>query len=361
MSQATDKVFSGSITRHPSYHGWPTVINIGGDELMAVCSGNREAHICPFGRVFLYRSSDGGYSWTGPEPLSSGPLDDRDSGICRAADGSILVNYFTNILALCGNNKENWRKTAESISLETIVREHNFWMKRSTDNGKTWSGKYPIPVNNPHGPTLAKDGSLIIAGRRVSSSPAYLCEGSRLGNSLAFARSADNGLTWNVVSKIPAPEGHDSMNCFELYALEAANGRIIVHIRDQNEMPVVETWQTESEDGGKTWSPPHRVTDGYPSHLLNLPDGKILMTYGYRKAPYGIRFRISDDFAKTWSDESILTDDALNVDLGYPSTAVMSDGSLFTLWYENVGENAVLKYCRWDLENERKGLKNGKQ
>ncbi len=356
MSLEMEKVFSGSITRNPSYHGWPTVAHIGGGELLAVCSGNREAHVCPFGRVFLYRSPDGGRSWTGPEQLSSGPLDDRDSGICRAADGSLLVNYFTNILALCGARQEAWRKAAENINLTTMSREHNFWMRRSTDNGKTWSEKYAIPLNNPHGPTLAKDGSLIIAGRRVSPSPAYSFEGSRLGEELAFARSADNGLTWEIVSEIPAPEGHESLHCFEPHALEAANGRIIVHIRDQNELPLIETWQTESGDGGKTWTSPHRVADGYPSHLMNLPDGRILMTYGHRQAPFGIRFRISDDFAATWSEESTLTDDALNQDLGYPSTVSLGDGSLFTLWYENPGKNAVLKYCRWNLKKGKDGL-----
>jgi hypothetical protein len=358
MSWIAEKIFSSSITRHPSYHGWPTVANIGNDKLLAVCSGNREAHVCPFGRVFLYRSPDGGRSWTGPEALSTGPLDDRDSGICRAVDGSIVVNYFTNIAAFCGNNSEQWQAKAQDISLKTIVREHNFWMRRSTDNGKTWSEKYSIPVNNPHGPTLTKDGSLIIAGRQVSESPAYIFEGSRLGDSLAFARSVDNGITWEIISKIPAPEGHDSMKCFEPYALEAADGRIIVHIRDQNEFPVIATWQTESVDGGKNWSPPHRIADGYPSHLLNLPDGKILMTYGYRKSPFGIRFRISDDFARTWSKELILTDNAMNSDLGYPSTVLMSDGSLFTLWYEKDNKSAILKYCRWSLKAEDNIKKN---
>lgn len=344
--------FIGTIDRDPSYHGWPTVVHIGGEELLAVCSGNREEHVCPFGRVFLYRSPDGGRSWTGPEHLSSGPLDDRDAGICVAANGSILVNYFTNILAVCGPKtaqKTRWRETAQKISIETIQQEHGFWMRRSDDHGRTWSEKYRIPLNNPHGPTPASDGSLIFAGRKLSCSPAYEFEGSRLGDSLVFARSTDSGLTWNLVSEIPPPAGHSSRFCFEPHAVEAADGRIVVQIRDQNLLPTIETWQTESADGGKTWKPFHRVTDGFPTHLLKIPDGRLLMSYGRRQEPFGIRCRFSADNGQSWQEEIILYDHGLNHDLGYPSSTYMPDGSFFTSWYENTGKNSVLKYCRWSL------------
>ena len=47
------KLFDGTIALDPTYHGWPTLTNVGGDKLAVVCSGGREAHICPFGKVFL--------------------------------------------------------------------------------------------------------------------------------------------------------------------------------------------------------------------------------------------------------------------------------------------------------------------
>ena len=160
MKQA-EKISDGVIALHPSYHGWPTVICNHG-ELLAVCSGNRQSHVCPFGRIFLYRSDDGGKTWSGPEFLSHGPLDDRDAGICRAADGSILINYFTSILALADNPEHipKWDVLAREITLETLKREHGFWMRRSTDGGRTWSEKYEVPVNSPHGASLLDDGSL---------------------------------------------------------------------------------------------------------------------------------------------------------------------------------------------------------
>jgi sialidase-1 len=50
-----------TITHHLElYHGWPTVGRRRNGELLVVCSGGRERHIWPFGRVELIRSSDGG-------------------------------------------------------------------------------------------------------------------------------------------------------------------------------------------------------------------------------------------------------------------------------------------------------------
>ena len=342
------KIMAGSIELDPSYHGWPTLIRASNGELLAVASGNRQCHICPYGRVVLYRSADEGKTWSGPEYLSKGPLDDRDAGICEAADGSILVNYFTSMLALFGDDiPEEWKKIAESITLETIKRESGFWMRRSTDGGKTWSEKYGIPVNSPHGPTLLKDGTLLFVGKDISPSPGTMQSGTREQNSFSAAVSKDNGVTWEILAPVPVAEGHDPAKCYEAYAIEAPDGTIIAHIRDHNDPEQIRTWQTESADGGRTWKPAHCLCDGFPTHMLRFGKNRLLVAYSWRNAPFGIRARISDDSGRTWGREIIISDNALGIDVGYPTTAEMPDGSLFTLWYEFTGKAAVLKYCRW--------------
>ena len=92
------------------------------------------------------------------------------------------------------------------------------------------------------------------------------------------------------------------------------------------------------------------VCKGFPTHLLVFGGSKLVMVYTYRLKPFGIRARISENSGKTWSDEIILSDDGKGWDLGYPSTAEMADGSLFTLWYENRGKGAKLRYLQWKLE-----------
>ena len=75
------------------------------------------------------------------------------------------------------------------------------------------------------------------------------------------------------------------------------------------------------------------------------------MVYGWRKAPYGIRGKHSRDHGRTWSDEFILTDDATNWDLGYPSTVELADGSLLSVWYETPKgtHTGALRQARWQL------------
>ena len=55
-----------------------------------------------------------------------------------------------------------------------------------------------------------------------------------------------------------------------------------------------------SEDSGRSWTYLSTVADtdtglhnGNPPSLVRLPDGRLVVTYGYRGKPYGIRAKIS--------------------------------------------------------------------
>ena len=76
-----------------NYNAWGSITTLSGNEMMAVWSGDRYAHICPFGKVLASRSHDGGYTWTPPYPVINTPLDDRDAGIVKAGDHLILTSF----------------------------------------------------------------------------------------------------------------------------------------------------------------------------------------------------------------------------------------------------------------------------
>ena len=89
--------------------------------------------------------------------------------------------------------------------------------------------------------------------------------------------------------------------------MEAA-GKIIVHIRNHNKANSGETLQSESTDGGRTWSVPHTIgVWGLPSFLLRLRNGDLLMTYGHRRDPLGNQARLSRDNGKTWLEPMIIS------------------------------------------------------
>ena len=328
------------------YHGWPTLARGGDGELLVAYSGGRESHICPFGRVELIRSHDGGETWSWPEVLMDSPIDDRDAGVCITAAGSILVTTFTSLAyeSVTGRaqNPARWQAAARRATEAQRQRLLGTWMLRSTDQGMTWSAPYRVPLNSPHGPVALSGGRLLYAGKR-------LWDGDK---KVGVCESRDDGRSWRWLADIPARAGDRVEDYHELHAVECANGTILVHIRNHNAADRGETLQSESADGGSTWSAPHPIgVWGLPSHLLRLRDGRILMSYGHRRAPFGNQARLSADHGKTWQDPIVLSADGAGGDLGYPSTVEMPDGRLITVWYESMKDSprAVLRMARWSL------------
>jgi hypothetical protein len=339
-------------TQH--YHGWPTVTRLKSGRLLVVCSGGREGHVCPFGRVDLYVSDDEGRSWGWPRTLLDSDIDDRDAGILETASGALLVTTFTSLdyepilaNALASGTWDaaklrRWRAAHDRLAAPQRQAELGQWMIRSTDGGRTWSPRYSSIVNSPHGPIQLRDGRLLYAGKE-------LWTGQRRNG---VCESLDDGRTWRWLAEIPARPGDDGGQYHELHAVECASGRLIVHIRNHNDANGRETLQSESSDGGRTWSAPRGIgVWGLPSHLLRLRDGRVLMSYGHRRPPFGNQARISDDEGRTWSEPLVVSADGASTDLGYPSTIELADGTLLSVWYEVLKDNpmAVLRQARWRL------------
>lgn len=345
--------------KEPLYHGWPTLARRKNGELLLVFSGGRETHVCPFGRVELMRSQDNGETWRWPQVLLDGPIDDRDAGVLETDQGSILVTTFTSLAYEAQLKKAEatppgtagawdpvrlaeWQAVHYRLNDEQRRAELGSWMIRSTDGGVTWSGRYATPVNSPHGPIQLRDGRQLYLGVEMAKST----------RKVGACESTDDGVTWNWLGEIPTRSGDDSAAYHELHAVEASDGTILAQIRNHNPTSHYETLQSESRDGGKTWTEPRSTgVWGYPSHLLRLRDGRLLMSYGHRRAPLGNQVRISSDHGKTWSAALIINGDAAGGDMGYPSTVECDDGSLVTVWYEKLKTSplAQLRQARWTL------------
>jgi len=350
-----------TISQEPDhYHGWPTLARRGNGQLVLVYSGGREGHVCPFGRVEMMVSNDEGRSWGFPQVLLDTALDDRDSGVLETARGSLLVTTFTSLAyepllerALKPSSGESWpperlrrwQSARDRLTPEQRRSQLGEWMLRSTDGGITWSRRYSSIVNSPHGPVQLADGRLLYAGKELWSGE------KRVG----VCESKDDGQTWSWLAAIPPRPGDRADAYHELHASETGDGRIIVHIRNHNPTNDREILQTESIDGGRTWSLPHSIgVWGLPSHLLRLRDGRVLMSYGYRRSPFGVQARLSADSGRTWSGPLPISADGASGDLGYPSTVELGDGSLLTVWYERPANSglAVLRQARWRIETQ---------
>lgn len=340
------------------YHGWPTVTRRRNGDLVLVVSGGREGHICPFGRVEMMVSRDQGATWSWPQTILDSPSDDRDAGILETTKGTLLATTFTSLayerMLLDAEKKkgqpgawpdeklQRWQAAYTRFTAEERKANLGEWMIRSTDGGVTWSARYPTIVNSPHGPIQLTDGRLLYAGKQLWTPE----------NRIGVCESHDDGATWKWLAEIPARSGDSVAKYHELHAVEASGGHLIVHIRNENKIGYGETLQTESTDGGKTWSEPHSIgVWGLPSFLNRLRDGRLLMTYGYRRAPFGNQARISTDAGRSWSEPLTIYGDGAGGDLGYPSTVEFEDGSLLTVWYEHMKDSpyAVLRQARWKI------------
>jgi len=182
-------------------------------------------------------------------------------------------------------------------------------------------------------------------------------------------RSFNRGQTWGDDAVLAEDQGAgpsdlQGINFNETSMISLGGGEMVAMIRadesfftEKDFMPVGgigSLYSSHSFNWGLSWTKPKKTElFGQPAHLLDLGDGRILCTYGYRRKPYGVRACLSDDKGRTWNSakEIILRDDGAGWDLGYPMTIPVGGESLFTVYYFNdVSNTRFIAGTFWELE-----------
>lgn len=355
-------IISHSVIAHGPYYGWPTVARFADGTLVVAASGNRVTHIDPWGVTSLFLSRDEGATWSAERIIGDSPLDDRDAGILPLDGTRALVTLFTSDTRhytehLRANlSAEDFSRACavmDSWSEETVARElGSFVLLGDIASDAPWE-RIRVPVTSPHGPVRLRDRSLLYIGKR------YDVDGmtARHFTDIWTARSRDEGRTWTLETAIPLPEGVESSNFHEPYLIELTDGTILAAIRYEhaadapNGYPAFATFVCESRDGGSTFSVPRMLCEGSPPHLLEHSSGTVIMTIGNRNPPYGEQVLLSRDGGASWSKPIDIFAGAPDGDLGYPSTAELADGSLFSVYYqkEAPGARCSLMATHWEL------------
>ena len=363
------------VSRHTDgpfrYQAWPTVAKAEDGTLFAAASGHRLNHVCPFGKDLMYVSKDEGETWSCPVIINDTYLDDRDAGLLAWGDGNLLLTYFSTSAEKFKDFDLEDGKPHINVSTplamgmrklwETLPAEQmrpGCWTRISRDIGMTWSDPRKAPVSSPHGPCRLTDGTLLFVGSIVENgsfeSPDYTTR-------IQMFQSKDDGETWEFLSYIPMPEGADQA-CHEPHAIQMANGDVLVAVRYENTykpvMKSLRVYTTISHDNGKTWQNSVFREDqhGAPPHLLQHSSGAVVLVYSRRLEPMGQYAQVSYDYGKTWSEEVMLSPEESTGtpawDHGYPSSVELSNGDIFTLYYQKCpgDDYCSLHSIRWSLE-----------
>lgn len=139
------------------YIGWPTVCRTRQGRLLAAFSGDRDRHVCPWGKNQIVTSEDDGQTWSAPVTINNSPLDDRDTGLIETTQGTLLLTWFTSVAF---DRNPEYARHSEKITPELRRQWLGYWTRRSTDGGATWQEPVRMASTAPHGSIVLRDGRL---------------------------------------------------------------------------------------------------------------------------------------------------------------------------------------------------------
>lgn len=208
------------------------------------------------------------------------------------------------------------------------------WFYVSNDRCRNWQGAYSFEVEGIT--KLAPRTDYIVFGKRECLMLGSAAKADNKEGRVFCARTTDGGLSWKLLSLIgPEPSGYMIMPS----TVRLSDSKLLTAIRhkDPDKQGSIDFYL--SEDRGATWKPfgqnIENIGGGNPPAMVKLKDGRLAITFGYRAKPWGIRARVSENEGRTWSDDIVLRDDALNGDLGYPRSTQRPDGRMLSVYYFN--------------------------
>ncbi|MBN2851567.1 MAG: exo-alpha-sialidase [Clostridia bacterium] len=267
----------------------------------------------------------------------------QDPCINYLNDGTILSTFFMWKYGEINDYPNSSRQMHAGFSEYTMFLK-DAYSTRSHDQGKTWEKPKLIDyygkesMNSMRGNIVQlEDDSIILA---VSG-----YHDDYLKRNITILKSTDKGNSWERLNTIPKIK-----NTFmgEPNLFRTAKGKLVCmlrsHISDgdrnvyedgNNDMAYMH--YSESYDEGKTWSVPKKTNHTSPSpfEAIQLKSGNVLMTYGHRYSPYGIKAVLLDgEMENIASKEAIqIRGCGINHDLGYTRSVQLDNGDIIVVYY----------------------------
>lgn len=343
------KVRDVVIYEDPKFHcAFPSVVKRKNGEIIVafrrapdrkVFAEAKTNHVDPNSYLVTVKSKDG-ITWERePSLLYAHPFGgSQDPCMLQLRDGTILCSSYG-----WGFVRPDGLPNLKQPVFEVVpgVVFLGGYVLRSEDGGKSWQGPHypphiepeinysamgePLPAYNRGAMYEGKNGNIYwVVAASDSNKP-------RKKTSNHLLVSEDKGKTWRY-SSVVAIDAKASFNETSIY--ETPKGDLVAFLRTAGLED--QACIARSTDGGKTFQPWERMGfQGHPLQALRLPDNRVLLTYGYRHKPYGIRARILNaectDFAT--APEMVLREDGIGTDIGYPWAVVLDKKRVLVTYY----------------------------
>lgn len=361
-----------TIYREPGrYAGWPANYGIwswGNEIVVGFTLGYADEqggfHARDRSRPFVTmqaRSRDGGKQWHVEQtpcntPGNRGILSaDEHVDVDLSAAQAIDLGLANSPEACPGNIDFSHPDFALMCARTGLGGGTHAWFYTSVDRCHTWDGPFALPMFGQTGIDARTDALITGSDECLLFLTAAREDGSE-GKGVFCARTTDGGKSFEFVSWVAQAESGyvimpSSVRLSETRILSAVRCKI----GDRNldtEVCWIDLYA--SDDNGASWACLSRPVEdtgrgGNPPMLIRLQDGRLCLTYGVRRQPFGIRAVLSDDDGSTWGPEIILTDNAGSHDLGYPRSVQRADGAVVTIYYttDRLGGEGYLAATIW--------------
>jgi sialidase-1 len=296
-------------------------------------------HAHPMTEQCCVGSFDGGATWESlPRVFAAGG---NCPCVSLVTDGVLLLarhRMEAALKCLLDGDTQTYEADRHKGDWQLVFAGAEVW--RSEDLGERWEGPFwidDVPDLEPahdglHAP-LGIRGFIVELRDGTLALPVY-AEG--VGSILVV--SSDGGRNWEYRGHAArCPEGQAGWSYNEWVLHETPSGDLVAFIRSQlpgDRSGYLHT--ARSSDGGRSWSEPEcQPVWGYPHHVLPMLSGRLLLSYGYRREPYGLRCCLIDAECERIgeTDELVLRDDGGHWDLGYPHAALLPDGRALIVYY----------------------------
>lgn len=220
----------------------------------------------------------------------------------------------------------------------------------SYDRGHTWKGPFKLEIDGLDNVMSRTDYIVFNSDTCLTFTTTMV--NNQEGRPIA-AITYNGGIDWKLYSTIgPEPQGFGIMPS----TVRLSDKDFITTIRRRDgESRWIDAY--ESTDSGKTWnllSPPiSDLGEGNPPSLIQLKDGRLCLTYGFRAEPYGIYAKLSDDNGQTWKNQITLRSDGGGRDIGYVRSIQRPDGKIVTVYYfqDKMKVERYIAATIWDPNN----------